>query len=240
MLEVSVNDGVALVVLARPEARNALDTDLLIRLRTRLDELDEDVDVHAVVLTGSGQAFCAGLDLRAATADGAEFAQVFRQFDPISRLGDMVTPVIGAVNGAAVTGGLELALACDFLIASDQAFFADTHARLGILPVAGMTARLPARVGPGAARRLSMTGERWSASTALGYGLVTEVVPHSQLRGRALELAGLVAAAPPPTMKALKRQFHNAAAVVLDDALAAEWRVASEGSLDFAGVESRT
>lgn len=236
MLDLHTAEGVAVLRLVRPEARNALDTALLTALCATLDQLDLNETVRAVVLTGADPAFCAGLDLRDAAADGAAFAQHFRDHDPIARLASMRTPVIGAINGPAVTGGLELALACDFLIASELAAFADTHARLGILPVAGMTARLPALVGPGAARRLSMTGEAWSADTALRHGLVTEVVPHEELGRRAVELATAISTAPPATMATLKRQYCASAAVTLDTALAAEWGIASEEPLDFASA----
>ena len=108
----------------------------------------------------------------------------------------MATPVIGAINGATFTGGLELALGCDFLIASERAVFADTHARVGILPGGGLTARLPPLVGSGMARRMSMTGEVIDADRALRIGLVTEVVAHDRLLDRAVELAAMVAEVP--------------------------------------------
>ena len=128
----------------------------------------------------------------------------------------MRTPIIGAINGATFTGGLEMALGCDFLIASERAVFADTHARVGILPGGGMTARLPQLVGSAMARRLSMTGEVVDAARAERIGLVTEVVPHERLLDRALELAGQIAEVPGPTMLGLKEIYVTGAAAVID------------------------
>jgi enoyl-CoA hydratase/carnithine racemase len=112
--------------------------------------------------------------------------------------------VLGAINGPAITGGMEMALGCDFLVASDQAVFADTHARVGILPGAGMTARLPCLVGAGMARRLSMTGEVIDAARAEAMGLVTEVVAHTQLLDRTVEVATQVCEVDAPVMQGLK------------------------------------
>ena len=128
----------------------------------------------------------------------------------------MRTPIIGAINGATFTGGLEMALGCDFLVASERAVFADTHARVGILPGGGMTARLPQVVGLAMARRLSMTGEVVDAARAEQIGLVTEVVPHERLLDRALELAAQIAEVPGPTMLGLKEIYTTGAAAVVD------------------------
>ena len=147
----------------------------------------------------------------------------------------MRTPIVGAINGAAFTGGLEMALGCDFLIASERAVFADTHARVGILPGGGMTARLPQLVGLGMARRLSMTGEVVDAARAERIGLVTEVVAHERLLDRALELAGQIAEVPGPTMLGLKEIYTTGAAAVIDPALAAEEKIAFAQHRDFRG-----
>ncbi len=133
---------------------------------------DDGVDV--VIVTGADPVFCAGLDLK-------ELGGQIGLPDISPRWPAMTKPVIGAINGAAVTGGLELALYCDILIASEQARFADTHARVGLLPTWGLSVRLPQKVGVGLARRMSMTGDYLSAADALRAGLVTEVVPHDQL-----------------------------------------------------------
>jgi enoyl-CoA hydratase len=137
------------------------------------------------------------------------------------------------------TGGLEMALGCDFLIASERAVFADTHARVGILPGGGMTARLPHVVGAAMARRLSMTGEVIDAARAERIGLVTEVVPHEQLLARSIELAAQIAEVPAPIMGGLKEIYVTGAAPVIDPALAAERTIAGAQTLDRDGLKDR-
>ncbi len=130
--------------------------------------------VDVVIVTGADPVFCAGLDLKE-LGNTTELPDISPKWPPMSK------PVIGAINGAAVTGGLELALYCDVLIASEQARFADTHARVGLLPTWGLSVRLPQKVGVGMARRMSLTGDYLSAADALRAGLVTEVVPHERV-----------------------------------------------------------
>ena len=213
---------VRMLTMNRPEARNALSTELFEALHAALAAVDSDHDVRAVVLTGADPAFCAGVDLKQVQQLGREYFRRFAKHDCMAALAEMATPVIGAVNGPTFTGGLEIALACDFLIASDRAVFADTHARVGILPGGGMTARLPQVVGAATARRLSMTGEVVDAARAERIGLVTEVVAHEQLLPRALELAGQIAEEPSATMMGLKEMYRRGSATVTGPALAAE------------------
>ena len=117
------------------------------------------------------------------------------------------TPRIGAVNGPAVTGGLELALGCDFLVASERATFADTHARVGVMPAGGMTIRLPELIGVNRARQMSLTGDFVDATTACAWGLVNEVVPHERLLSRALELAGSIAESDPAAISEVRSMY---------------------------------
>jgi enoyl-CoA hydratase/carnithine racemase len=195
---VEIEDGVAVLTLNRPEVRNALSSALLGELRRTLAGLDEDDSVRAVILTGSDPAFCAGLDLKELSerADSSlledpsasEDIPTGRPWRPLGK------PVIGAVNGVAVTGGFELALNCDFLIASERAAFADTHTRVGVLPGWGLSVLLPQLVGFGLARRLSYTGDYLPAAEAWRAGLVTEVVPHDELLPTARRVAASIAA----------------------------------------------
>ena len=217
---------VRVLTMNRPEVRNALSTELFEALYAALGVADADDEVRAVVLTGADPAFCAGVDLKQAQQLGMDY---FGRFDKMNCMNAIVAlrkPVIGAVNGATFTGGLEIALACDFLIASERAVFADTHARVGILPGGGMTARLPQRVGAAMARRLSMTGEVVDAARAERIGLVTEVVPHERLLGRAVELAAQIAEVPADTMAGLKQMYVRGIAGVTDAALAVEHEIA--------------
>lgn len=191
VVHVTCSDQVALVTLNRPDARNALSSEVLHALGDAMATLDADTDVAAIVLTGADPAFCAGLDLKELGSGGSNVSVPdFRRADGTrGPFGDVSKPVIGAVNGVAVTGGLELALACDFLIASERASFADTHARVGIQPGWGLTVLLPEAVGMRRAREMSATGNFVDASTALAWGLVNHVVTHDELVPRALSLA---------------------------------------------------
>jgi enoyl-CoA hydratase len=228
---------VRLLTLHRPEARNALDGALVSALYQALVRADADESVRVVVITGTDPAFCAGVDLKQAAAEGAAYFARFDTENCVAQVALVRKPVIGAVNGAAFTGGLEIALGCDFLVASDRAVFADTHARVGVLPGGGMTARLPQLVGSGVARRMSMTGEVVDAARALAVGLVTEVVAHERLRERSLELAAGVAEIPVATMAGLKEIYVRGASGSLDPALAAEREISGRSIPDSAALD---
>jgi len=230
---------VRVLTLNRPAARNALSGELISALYRALLDADGDAGVRAIVLTGADPAFCAGVDLKQAASEGAAYFRRFEEENCIGQAALVRTPIIGAVNGAAFTGGLELALGCDFLVASDRAVFADTHVRVGVLPGGGLTARLPQLVGPAQARRMSMTGELVDAARAERLGLVTEVVPHDGLRGRALELAGAIAEVPAPAMAGLKRIYTESAGSLLGPALEIETRIARAHDSDLGGLEER-
>jgi enoyl-CoA hydratase len=230
---------VRVLTMNRPEARNALGTKLIEELYAALCAADDDASVRAVVLTGTDPAFCAGVDLKEAQQLGTVYFEQFQNQSCIRKTADMATPIIGAINGPVFTGGLEMALGCDFLIASQRAVFADTHARVGILPGGGMTARLPQLVGTAMARRLSMTGEVVDAARAEQIGLVTEVVPHDRLVPRAVELATQIAEVPAPIMAGLKQIYVTGWAAVTDPALSAEQRIAGSQVLDRDGLGAR-
>jgi enoyl-CoA hydratase len=230
---------VRVLTLNRPQARNALNRGLIRALYAALKVADDDASVRAVVLTGTDPAFCAGIDLKEAARDGLKYFDEFKTQSCISAVAEMRTPIVGAINGSTFTGGLELALGCDFLIASERAVFADTHARVGILPGGGMTARLPQLVGGAMARRMSMTGEVVDAVRAERIGLVTEVVVHDGLLSRAVELAAKIAGVPKPTMLGLKEIYVRGASAVVGPALAAEAAIAGAHEHDLAGLDQR-
>jgi enoyl-CoA hydratase len=201
MLEVS--EGVATLTLNRPEARNALSRQLLRELSATVTECERREDVRVTVLTGADPAFCAGLDLSELAVSGTLRRQPVVAGEVVDGPASSVPsgpfpsrrkPLIGAINGPAVTGGLELALACDFLVASDRARFADTHARVGVQPAWGLTVLLPQAIGVRRAREMSATGNFVDARTALAWGLVNHVVAHERLldtvRSIALDIAG--------------------------------------------------
>jgi enoyl-CoA hydratase len=232
-------DSVRVITLNRPESRNALGAGLIEAMYDALVEADDDPSVHAVVLTGADPAFCAGVDLKEAGRDGQAYFDRYQDKNCIGRVAQMAKPVVGAINGPTFTGGLEAALGCDFLIASERAVFADTHVRVGVLPGGGMTARLPLVVGVNRARRMSMTGEVVDAQEALRIGLVTEVVAHDRLLPRSIEVAQKVAGVDPAMMAGLKRMYQLGASTYVDPALAVEKQVADENPADLAGIEGR-
>ncbi len=180
VLQVERSDGYAVVTLDRANARNALNAALLAGLASTMAELDADGSVRAIVLTGADPAFCAGLDLKE-LGSGELLTGDDSTLSGRGPLPARSKPWIGAVNGAAVTGGFELALACDFLVASERASFADTHARVGVMPGWGLTALLPEAIGVRRAREMSVTGNYLDARTAAEWGLVNHVVSHDEL-----------------------------------------------------------
>jgi enoyl-CoA hydratase len=242
VIEVGVEGGVALVTLERPEARNALSSELLSRLTTSLEALEADDSVGAVILTGADPAFCAGLDLKEVGSTGRIpggpeiLAARGGPLPPISK------PLIGAVNGPAITGGLEIALNCDFLIASDRAVFGDTHARVGLQPGWGGAVLLVEAIGVRRAREMSFTGNFVGAEEALRIGLVNHVVAHADLIPFCRRLADDVISSDGPAVRRLRQTYAEVA-----DAVAAEgWQAESAGvaawqgrSFDAGEVERR-
>ncbi len=202
ILLIETDERVRTLTLNRPQSRNALSSALRDRFFGALADVETDDQVDVVVVTGTDPVFCAGLDLKELGGQAA-LPDISPRWPPMSK------PVIGAINGAAVTGGLELALYCDILIASENARFADTHARVGLLPTWGLSVRLPQKVGVGLARRMSMTGDYLSASDALRAGLVTEVVPHDQLLGAARQVAASIVGNNQDAVRALLASYHR-------------------------------
>lgn len=240
------DNGVATVTLNRPGARNALSTELRKTLWATMGELDADVNVAAIVLTGADPAFCAGLDLKElASTSGAALTETGAAGNTSSQRGPvppMTTPLIGAVNGVAITGGFEVALACDFLIASEKAAFADTHARVGIMPGWGLTVRLPEAIGFMRAKEMSSTGNFLDAQTALTWGLVNHVVAHDELVPFAQKLAADIASNDQQAVRRIFQTYDEGVLVDREEAWAIEGRAAGEwqaGGRDNADLEAR-
>lgn len=210
ILLTETTDRVRTITLNRPESRNALSSALRREFFAALAAAESDDSVDVVIVTGADPVFCAGLDLKE-LGDTTELPDISPKWPPMNK------PVIGAINGAAVTGGLELALYCDVLIASDRARFADTHARVGLLPTWGLSVRLPQKVGLGMARRMSLTGDYLSAADALRAGLVTEVVPHEELLPAARRIAASIVGNNQKSVRALLESYHR-----IDDSQTAE------------------
>ncbi len=182
------DDGLATATLNRPEALNAMSSALRASLVDAFHALADEEEIGVVILTGAGRAFSAGLDLKELGSDSAPNSEDV-QYDVVAAMDAFHKPIIGAINGFAVTGGFEVALACDLLIASTAAQFADTHARLGIVPGWGLSQRLPRLIGVGRAKELSLTGNYLDAPTAEAWGLVNRVVAPEQLLPTARQLA---------------------------------------------------
>ena len=202
VLLIDTSKRVRTLTLNRPQSRNALSSALRTRFYAALRDTQVDDDVDVVLVTGADPVFCAGLDLKE-LGDTTELPDISPKWPAMTK------PVIGAINGAAVTGGLELALYCDILIASEHARFADTHARVGLLPTWGLSVRLPQKVGVGLARRMSLTGDYLSAADALRAGLVTEVVPHDELLPTARKVAASIVGNNQNAVRALLASYHR-------------------------------
>jgi enoyl-CoA hydratase len=210
---VDVSERIATITLNRPEARNALSSEVLRRLPVVMTEVDGRDDVDVVVLTGTDPAFCAGLDLKelgssggnlgaGSGADGSRNSSGARGPFPA-----MTKPLIGAINGVAVTGGFELALNCDFLVASERAKFGDTHARVGVMPGWGLTVLLPQAIGVRRAREMSFTGNFLSADEALAWGLVNHVVAHDELMPFTRALAAAIVGNDPAGVRQIRATY---------------------------------
>jgi enoyl-CoA hydratase len=223
-LTIDITDGVAVVALDRPERRNALTAALMAAIAETMAGLDGDDRVGAIVLTGRDPAFCAGLDLSELSSSGENlfYDQTGRPWPRLS------TPVIAAVNGPAVTGGLELVLHCDFAVASERAHFADTHSRVGVLPGWGLSVLLPQAIGLRRAKQMSFTGNYVPAALALEWGLVNLVVPHAELLPEATRLARDVCSNDRAAVAALLTLYDDNAADQIAAGQQREWHVARE------------
>ncbi|MPY93373.1 MAG: enoyl-CoA hydratase [Acidimicrobiia bacterium] len=216
-------EGVAVLRLNRPEARNALSVGLREAAADAVKALGSDGGVSAIVLTGNGSAFSAGVDLKELSAPGGRPRPSSPGADNL--VGAIVAcpvPVIAAVNGVAVTGGFEVVIACDVIIASTEARFADTHGRVGILPAWGMSQRLPRLVGTARARELSFTGNFLDAATAERWGLVSRVVAPDELVATAVGLATDIASCDRRAVANLKRLYEDGARVTMAEGLRLE------------------
>jgi len=225
---------VATVTLNRPEQRNALSSELRFAIGNAFRELERDEEIRVVILTGAGQSFCAGMDLKElsggtpdATGHDTGVAGQSEMAEGIASFGG---PIIAAVNGHAVTGGFELALACDLITASTQAKFADTHARVGILPGWGLSQKLPRLIGIARAKELSFSGNALDAATAYDWGLVNRVVEPAALLPTCITLARDMASCVPHVLRSYKRLIDDGFGMPLREALAHERKVAIESA----------
>lgn len=222
-----IRNNVAWVTLNRPDALNAMSPALLDGINAAIDGIDADGNVRAVVFTGAGRAFCAGGDLTFFKTAINDDPQGFVQFagyaqSTLRRIEMLAMPVIAAVNGFAVAGGLELILCCDLVIAVSSAKIGDGHANFGIIPGGGSSIRLPRKIPTALAKRLLLTGNLLPAAVMKEYGLVNEVVPDDQLMAEVEKLVAEITKNSPLGLRWIKKLINDGLEQPLDTALRSE------------------
>jgi enoyl-CoA hydratase len=237
---VEIADRVAVITLNRPDKRNALNRAVRKALPAAITRYDENDDVDVMILTGNDPAFCAGVDLKefgsGEVQKGEGFAEVGEREGGRTpfrgALPPHIKPLIGAVNGVAVTGGFEVALNCDFLIASERARFADTHSRVGVMPGWGLTVLLAQRIGIGRAKEMSITGNYVDAPTALAWGLVNHVVPHDELLPFCRQLAADTVTNDQRGVRRMIQTYNEVTGTTIDEG----WKIEARVSRDWEGA----
>ncbi len=241
LIQTQIKNRVATIVLNRPAKRNALNSAMLVELERAILTADGDGTVDVIVLTGSDPAFCAGLDMDELGDTGANMVSS----DPERQLGPIpptVKPIIAAVNGPAITGGFEIAMLCDLVVASSKATFGDTHARLGLLPDWGLSSILPHTAGSKKAMEVLLTSQILSAESALKWGLVNAVVPHDELMDRTLAIAQDMIDSDQATLRTILKMQRKIARTTLGDGFAVEAAFVNEaqrGGIDTEKVADR-
>lgn len=198
------DNGIATITLNRPDRLNAINYQLAVEFDGLITEIEDDPEARIVILTGAGRGFCAGADIKAMADPNVKQIPIGRRHTFFEKLEDLGKPVIAAINGACNGGGLEIALCCDFRIASAEATFGLGEVKLGIIPAGGGTARLPRLIGIGRAKEFLYFGNRVNAPEALQIGMINKVVPPTELLPEAKRWAAELAERPPLSLKALK------------------------------------
>jgi enoyl-CoA hydratase len=218
--------GIATITLNRPKVMNALSTELKTAIADTFNDLKKDASIGVAILTGAGRAFCAGLDLKELAAGGNLIDETRKKnknrTNLIAPLKEFGRPIIGAINGPAVTGGLELAIVCDILIASTEARFADTHARMGIMPGSELSQKLSRVIGIYRAKEMSLTGNFIDAEKALAWGLVNRVVAPPDLLPTCQALASDILSSPRDMIQKYKKLIDDGFHLPLAEGLALE------------------
>jgi enoyl-CoA hydratase len=248
---VDVQDRVAVITLNRPEARNALNRAVRRALPKAINDLEADDKVDVMILTGTDPAFSAGVDLKefasgAVSESGEGFADMGQRRDGRLPFRGAMPPraklLIGAINGVAITGGFEVALGCDFLVASERARFADTHARVGVMPGWGLTVLLAQRIGVARAKEMSVTGNFVDAPTALAWGLVNHVVAHEELLSFCRQLALDSISIDQAAVRRMLQTYNEVTATTVDEGWTIEDRVSRDwegAGFDPTAIEAR-
>ena len=242
LVTIQRDGALAIVTLNRPEAMNALSGALRSQLAQAVNALEAEANIRVMILTGAGEkAFTAGLDLKELGGNANDAALSIATDDPVQSLGRFSGPIIGAINGVAITGGFELALACDVLIGTPNTRFADTHARVGILPGWGLSQKLTSALGPSRAKEVSLTGNFISAEQALDWGLINHIVAPDALLDKARALANDMLSCVPETMAAYKKLMDDGYAETFGAALKLEDEVGRAANRQVSGdaIEQR-
>lgn len=232
----NISDGVALLTLNRPDNLNALSRAMTDAIVDAINNAIESDAVKVIVLTANGNAFCAGVDLKELSAGGDVLSD---DEALINILNTCPKPIIGAINGFAITGGLELALACDFLYAAETAKFADTHAKVGLMPTWGMSQKLPRAIGVQRALELSLSGNFFSAEEAVEWGLINKIFPAEQLLEQSLAVAKHIASNDQLAVRGIRDLIKDGWHSDLASGLALERQrsIAHNDSVDFSEME---
>lgn len=224
-IEYGVKDGVAWVTLNRPDALNAINVAMMDELRAAFDAAAADDAVRLAAITGNGRAFCAGADLKSVLGgletEGAGgvmdfIADAYKLF---AHIGAFPKPLLGAINGIAAAGGIELTLCCDIVLAAESARLGDAHSNFGLLPGGGSSARLPRKIGPARAKYLLYSGDLIPAEKLRDWGLVHEVVADGDLLAETEALAARLAGKSPLVLRRMKWMVDEALEASLDTAL---------------------
>jgi enoyl-CoA hydratase len=240
ILQCETHQHVTTVTLNRPEQRNALSTALRTRITEAFLHLAEDNDTRVIILTGQGKAFSAGLDLKELGQQGLQTGSGTNT-DLHAAVTGVGKPLIGAINGSAITGGFELALMCDILIASSAASFADTHVRMGVVPGWGLSQRLSRLIGVSRAKELSFSGNFLSAELAERWGLVNHVLAPADLLPYCRKLAQEIVSVDPLTLQTVHKLIDYGSQHSLNEGLQREKTLsaAHQGDMSAAKLESR-
>lgn len=233
-LLVDIRDRIALVTLNRPEQMNAFSRELRNNFHRALNNLNDDVNVGVIILTGAGpKAFSAGVDLKELDSAPLQAEEMGVDCQVMQAFAELQKPTIAAINGYAVAGGLEVAINCDILVASSNARFADTHARVGVVPAWGVTQNLAMLIGPMRARYMSFTGNYIDAMTAKEWGLVLEVVSYEDLVPHCLRLAKEILSCDAKTLGAMRTAMHVGLTQSIQQGLNIEAKLAKACLEDF-------
>ena len=230
---------VLIVTMNRPEARNALSGPMMALMRQAWDQVDADPRIRVCVLTGAGDAFCAGADLKAMTSDhpGSQLGDFdLSLIEPLLKGRRLTKPLIAAVEGPAIAGGTEILQACDIRVAGESARFGVSEARWGLFPLGGSAVRLTRQIPYTLAAELLLTGRHISAAEALSMGLIGHVVPDGQALAKALEVAALIAANGPVAVRGILAAIRETEGMAENDAFAIEAKI---GAAVFASDDAR-